>query len=112
MKIDGYRFGEIIIDGRRYTSDVLIMPDKVLSWWRKAGHAVAVADLVEAISVQPEFLIIGTGAYGVVRVLPEVKSFLAREGVVLIAAPTAEACCRYNELAAKHRVVAGLHLTC
>jgi len=112
VKIEDYRFGEIVIDGRRYTSDVLILPDRVLSWWRQTGHAVAVADLTAALKAQPEYLIIGTGAYGAVRVLPEVEDFLAQSGITLVTLLTAEACRRYNELAVKFRVVAGLHLTC
>ena len=112
MRIESYRFGEIIIDGKRYTSDVLILPDRVLSWWRKAGHAVTVADLAEAIAARPEMIILGTGAYGVVRIAPEVEKFLAAEGIQLVAAPTGEACQKYNVYAGKHRVAAGLHLTC
>lgn len=112
VRIDSYRFGEIVIDGKRYTEDVLILPAKVLSWWRKTGHAVVVEDLKEALAAQPEIIVLGTGAYGVVRVAPEVEKFLATKGIKLIAAPTSEACQKYNEFAGKYRVVAGMHLTC
>ena len=29
-RVEAYSFGEIIIDGKRYTSDVIIRPDGVL----------------------------------------------------------------------------------
>jgi len=37
--IESYKFGEILIDGVTYTSDVIIYPDSVdFKWWRKEGH--------------------------------------------------------------------------
>ena len=45
MKIDSYSFGRIVINGKTYTSDVIIFPDKVdASWWRKEGHLLQLAD--------------------------------------------------------------------
>ena len=39
MRIDRYAFGNIVIDGKAYTKDVIIFPDRVYSpWWRKDGH--------------------------------------------------------------------------
>ena len=112
MKIENYRFGEVIINGKSYTSDVIVFPDRVVQWWRKAGHAVAIADLGEVIKAGPEILIIGTGAYGAVRIFPEVENFMASKGVKLIAVPSQQACERYSQLNREHRVVLALHLTC
>lgn len=110
--IDGYHFGQVIINGQKYTSDVIIFPERVVSWWRERGHTVAPSDLREAIAAQPQVLIIGTGAYGAVRVLPEVEKMLSSQGIRLIALPTGDACERYNRLRDTQRVVAALHLTC
>jgi len=110
--IDSYRFGTIVVDGKKYTEDIIVFPDRIASWWRQAGHTVAVADVKEMAAAAPEILIIGTGAYGAVRVLPEVESFLSAKGIKLLALPTREACERYNRLRDKHSVVAALHLTC
>lgn len=112
MKIDSYRFGEIVINGKRYSHDVMVFPACVTRWWRKTGHEVAVADLNEIIAAGPEILIIGTGAYGAVRILPETESFVASKGIKLIAVPSQQACERYNELRSKHQVAAAFHLTC
>lgn len=39
--IDSYQFGKIIIDGKIYTSDIIIYPDRVeAGWWRREGHAL------------------------------------------------------------------------
>ena len=111
--IDSYQFGQIVINGKKYTSDVIIFPDRVKeNWWRKTGHQLCLEDIAEVITENPEVLIIGTGASGLVRVLPEVKQSLEAQGIQLIAQPTNEACNLYNQLCHSQRVVAALHLTC
>jgi len=98
--IESYRFGHVEINGRAYTSDVIIYPDHVdASWWRREGHRLGIADLKEALAAQPEVLIVG-------------KEHLARLGVELRALSTDEACKQYNDIASHKRVVAALHLTC
>ncbi|MBE0466283.1 MAG: hypothetical protein IBX71_03550 [Candidatus Desulforudis sp.] len=112
MIINDYRFGQIVIDGEKYTSDVIILPERIVSWWRRTGHSVAAADLREVVAARPEMLVIGTGAYGAVRVPLGTEEFLVSQGIALIALPTAKACEKYNQLREKRRVVAALHLTC
>jgi len=37
--IEHYSFGRIVIDGKEYTKDLIIYPDKIrANWWRKEGH--------------------------------------------------------------------------
>ncbi|HIE53378.1 MAG TPA: hypothetical protein EYP85_16620 [Armatimonadetes bacterium] len=111
--IESYSFGSIAIDGRRYTADVIVYPDRVdASWWRKEGHRLDPADLQEALAAQPEVLVVGTGCYGCMKVPPETAEFVRQQGVELIAARTSEAVQKYNALASSKRVVAALHLTC
>jgi hypothetical protein len=33
-KIDSYEFGRIVIDGREYRADVIILPERVVADWR------------------------------------------------------------------------------
>ena len=111
--VDSYQFGQIVISGKKYTSDVIIFPDRVIdSWWRKSGHQLCLDDIAEVIAENPEVLVVGTGASGLVKVLPEVKQSLEAQGIKLIAQPTSEACSIYNQLCQSQRVVAALHLTC
>ncbi len=50
MKIEHYSFGTITIDGKSYTSDVIIYPERVdSSWWRKQGHSLHIVDLKDVI---------------------------------------------------------------
>ena len=111
--IDSYSFGKIVIGGKTYTSDVILYPDKVdESWWRKDGHLLQKEDLIDVIQYNPEVLIVGTGAYGLMKVPDETKQFLEAKEIELIAEETGKACKTYNELKEKRKVIAAFHLTC
>jgi hypothetical protein len=111
--IDSYRFGEIVINGRKYTSDLIIFPDRVQDdWWRDESHKLTLKDITGILGEKPEILLVGTGAPGMMRVLPEVERELEAGDIQLIVQPTGEACDIYNRLAPTQRVIAALHLTC
>lgn len=113
MRIDDYSFGKIVIEGKYYTSDVIIYPDRVNSnWWRKEGHELAVQDIEEVLREKPEILIVGTGSPGLMKVSSQTELRLRDEHIELIAKPTREACGIFNRLTSTRRVVACLHLTC
>ena len=114
MRIEDYRFGRIMIDGEAYSSDVIVSPEGVdASWWRKKGHELCCDDLEPVLASSPEVLVIGTGAYGLVKVLPEARRLMEENSDQVHVLPTTEACNRFNELARTgRRVVAALHLTC
>lgn len=113
MKIDFYTFGKIIIDGKTYSQDVVIFPDKVESpWWREEGHRLQKKDITPFLKEKPELLIIGTGYYGVMEVPDEVKHYLDSQGVNYFIEKTQIACDKYNEVAKDKKVIALLHLTC
>jgi len=112
--IESYDFGEILIDGRRYTSDVIVFHDHVKAdWWRREGHRLSAEDLEEAMREKLNVIVIGTGYSGLMRVPAETKTFVESKGVELITQKTADACKTFNRLATSGRkVVAALHLTC
>lgn len=114
MQIEDYRFGRIVIDGKTYTSDVIVFPEHVKSnWWRKEGHRLHPADLEDVIQTNPKVLVVGTGHAGLMRVPPETEEYLEEQGIELKAERTAAACQTYNQLSqAGEKVVAALHLTC
>lgn len=113
-KIESYEFGRVVVDGREYRADVIILPERVVAdWWRVEGHGLAREDLKEVVAAKPKTLIVGTGAYGVVNVADGTVDYLESHGIKVEAYETAKAVRRYNELAASgERVAAGLHLTC
>ncbi len=112
MRIDGYQFGQIKVEGKEYRHDVIIYPERLEKWWRREGHKVYPEDIKEAVKEKPAVLVIGTGDSGLVEVMEETKEYLAQEGIELMAEPTAKAVEIYNQLADRKKVIAALHLTC
>ncbi|MGQ9538940.1 MAG: Mth938-like domain-containing protein [Candidatus Bathycorpusculaceae bacterium] len=114
--IDSYDFGVMVVNGKRYTSDLIVFPEKVVSgWWRKEGHKLYVEDLKEVFSHAPlpEVLVVGTGYSGLVKVLPEVEKALKEHGIELVVQPTVKAYKTFNEFLRAGRLVVGaFHLTC
>ena len=111
--IDSYQFGRIVIDGKAYTSDVIIYPDQVTDqWWRKEGHGLSVDDLGDALDCRQEAIVVGTGDPGIMRVLPETEKLIKSRGIKLVIEPTREACQTFNQLSSTQKVFALLHLTC
>jgi hypothetical protein len=104
-----------VIDGKNYTRDVIILPDRVLDgWWRKESHQLYLEDLTEVFQVQsqPEILIIGTGYAGLMKIAVEVEE-VELKGIKLITEPTKQACKTFNKIKdSERRVIAAFHLTC
>ena len=102
-QVDDCSFGRIVIDGQEEHADVIRLPNRTVSHWRRRqGHELVIDDLAEALSELPERLLIGTGAG------PDAPRGPRRRVEVL---PTPQAVRRYRELDPK-RTAAALHLTC
>ncbi len=115
MHIDSYQFGEIVVDGVSYSSDIIILSGSVRSdWWRKRGHSLSVGDIESIIASKPSMLIVGCGASGLMQVPEQTRQFLqVQHNIQLEAFSTSEAVRRFNELSkASVNVAAALHLTC
>ncbi|MDH5202267.1 MAG: MTH938/NDUFAF3 family protein [Nitrospirota bacterium] len=113
MKIEHYSFGKIIIDGKTYTSDVIIYPERVdSSWWRERGHYLQLIDLTDAINAGPEILIIGTGYFGKMAVPKETISHLKSKGIEVHVERTKKAVELFNTFQNDKVVIAAFHLTC
>lgn len=114
--IESYEFGSIVINGKKYTKDLIVFPEKILeNWWRKEGHMLNVEDLKEIFEqkTKPEILVVGTGYYGIIKISSEVNEILKAQAIKLIAQPTKEACQTFNKLLETNkRVVGAFHLTC
>ncbi len=114
MKIEEYSFGEIVVNGKKYTSDLIILPNKVVeNWWRKEGHKLHIEDLKEVLEKEEiKTLIVGTGYSGYMEILPETRNYLEKKGVKVVSAKTGEAVKFFNKLSKKGKTAAALHLTC
>lgn len=114
MHIDAYQFGRIVIDGKEYTQDVIIHPDRIeAGWWRRQGHLLHEEDLASLLQQPPEVLVIGNGFAGVMRVPGELVAKLKAQGMDVHVCHTRAAVKLYNQLqGGDKQVAAALHLTC
>jgi hypothetical protein len=112
VRIDHYEFGQIVVDGRQETKDLIILPERVVrNWWRHDGHALVLDDLVEILDELPAHLVLGTGADGRMRPDPDTIRQLQERGVTVEALPAGQAVRRFGQLHPAN-TAAALHLTC
>ena len=112
-KVESYEFGRMVVDGRTYTDDVILLPDRVVpDWWRDQGHRLSIEDLDDVLAAEPEVLVVGTGANGMMTVPRETRQAVEEAGVELKVARTGEAWHSYNDLQNKRRTAGAFHLTC
>jgi hypothetical protein len=112
MRIEGYSFGRVLVDGEEHTKDVIVLPSRVVGdWWRRDGHSLVLEDLEEVLEELPERLIVGTGAYARMRPDPRAIERLRERDVEVESLPTPDAVERFGELDPS-RTAAALHLTC
>jgi hypothetical protein len=116
MRIDGFTFGSIRIDGVVYDHDVVIARGRVRKRKKKASKPFRDAFGHTPLSVEEDIpwdcrcLVVGTGAEGALPVMDEVKAEAGRRGVALVTTPTREA---IRELQAEPKSTnAILHVTC
>ena len=114
MRIDSCSFGFLVIDGKTYTSDLIIYPEGsvVGSWRRKRGHQLSSGDIPALIKAAPEIIIAGTGVNGLVKPEKELEKFLSKQGITFIAKPNQKAMEVFNELSSEKKIGACFHLTC
>jgi hypothetical protein len=111
--IDSYRFGEIVVDGKKFAGDIIIACDGSISnWWRREGHVLNIEDLEGVLEEGLEVLVIGTGSSAGMSVPGETRARITSLGIELIAERTDSACKRYNSFFGKKEVAAAFHLTC
>jgi hypothetical protein len=115
MHIDRFSFGTVRIDGSTYEQDVVIDRGEVCK--RKKAPSKRFRDefghtpvsIEERIPWKCRRLVIGTGAYGQLPVMDEVKREAERRHVALIMVPTREA---IRLIEKESGVNAILHVTC
>lgn len=112
--IESYSFGRMTIDDILYTKDVVIFPDgSILSpWWRQQSHVLALNDLTDLLAANPDIIVCGTGAMGVMKPAAGLKESLAARNIEFITARSVRAVEIYNELSGKTSVGGCFHLTC
>jgi hypothetical protein len=117
MQVQLLRFGSIEVEGRKFQNDIVIGGGRVRKRKKKPskpyrdeyGHTPLSAD--EELPWGGDRLIIGTGAYGSLPIMPQVLEEADRRGVDVTAIPTEDAC-RLIASLDPSEVHAVLHVTC
>lgn len=115
MHFDKFSFGTLRIDGSRYEQDVVIDRGEVRKRKKtpsrkfrdEFGHTPL--SIKEKIPWKCDRLVIGTGAYGRLPVMKEVKLEAKRRHVELVIVPTSEAIRLMEKESAANAI---LHVTC
>ena len=117
-RIDKLSFGSIIIDGKKFSRDVLIFSDGTVKK-RKSGflmfgsHNIKKKEIEELTRGEPETIIVGTGTNGKANVSADVESWAKEKNLDFIVEPSYEAAATLNELIGQSKKVAALiHITC
>lgn len=101
----GYGEGFVQLNGERRESSLLVLPERVMAWPPASFEALAEAHFALIAELQPEIVLLGTGA----RLRfphPRLTESLARAGIGLEVMDVQAACRTYNILMAEERVVA------
>lgn len=116
--IDKVGFGRISVNEKEYSHDIVIYPsgkvERRKKWISKekygTSHKLDPEELKEYLKEDFEVLVVGTGIYGMLSLLPESKKLI--EGKEIIERPTPEAAQLFNELREKKKTLAIFHITC
>ena len=113
--ITSYSFGRIVVDGREFRKDLIILPDGSIHhpWWRETGHRLSLADIGPVLEAAPEILVVGMGSPGLMKPESGLVIQLADRGITVKAKSTRKAVLMYNALReGGEDVAACFHLTC
>jgi uncharacterized protein len=109
--ITGYTDDSIAINHRQYSSNLIVLPDTLITDWVSASKiALTINNLTEndferIVSLQPEVVLLGTGKTH--RFLhPRTSALLISQGISLECMSTSAACRTYNILMSEGRKVA------
>jgi hypothetical protein len=116
MRFEAFSFGSIRIDGTTYKHDVVVDRGEILKRKKKVskrfrdeyGHTPLSVE--EKIPWKCRRLIIGTGAYGSLPVMEEVKLEAERRQIELLVLPTKDALELLNKQPEDTNAI--LHVTC
>jgi uncharacterized protein len=110
-RIDAYAPGRIVVDGRAYRVGLAVSPSRILeSWGPVEPDELAPPHIAALLDLDPEVIVVGTGARQVFP-HPAILAAAYARGVGVEVMDTGAACRTYNILASEgRRVTAGLLL--
>ncbi len=117
-KINSFNFGFIVVDGRQYVCDGLILPDgnvkeREPGRGRLGSHTITESEVSKIIIEQPDIVVIGTGMSSLARLDADAENCMLRANVNHVVLPSFQAVEKFNQLIDEgKRVAALIHVTC
>ena len=97
IAITHYSLGKIVIDGKKYNTDITIFPNKSIEYWKTDDHnLIQVKDIRRALNFCTTKIIIGIGAKRKGAVGKEVADFAKQNGIELCIINTYDAVRLFN----------------
>lgn len=114
-KIDSYKFGHIVIDGKPYDYDLFILPDGTVEDRKpsKGKHKITAREVARLRDLPADVVTIGTGAYGNAGLTGKATKFLKESGFTPRVLHSPQAVDEFNHATDEgKRVAALMHITC
>lgn len=110
-QIQSFSKGKVVVNGKTYTSSLIISPDRVLEKWNPQDvTSITDSDLLQLLDCNPSIILLGTGERSVILPAKQLTSLLDRQ-FHIECMNTAAAIRTYTVLISEGRnVVAGLIL--
>ena len=103
--ITGYGEGYVMVNGQRYESSLIVLPDRVVAWDATGFDALSPEHFLSLKDLRAEILLLGTGPKQRFP-HPRLTAPLAEAGIGLEVMDLKAACRTYNILVAEERKVA------
>ena len=109
--IESLEYGEIVLEGKTYYSDMIISWDGMKEMLAKT-HCLTLDELKSVLKRKPEAIVIGVGLEGTVKIHPEISSLLKKRKISLFVDRTINAKEIYNAFhQVGKKVIAIIHVT-
>ncbi len=105
--IDEYKFGMFKIDGKKYYDDVKILNNRI-KLWECHSRVITSTDIDELLVTNPQVIIIGLGAGGLISVADDVRDTLRMRKIAFFAEKNLKACDLYNKALREGKRVAAI----
>lgn len=110
-RVSHYTFGEIVIDGKKYTEDVVLYPDGSIALWPEDLHTMYKSDFTEIINSGVKVIIYGSGETGAAFMPKKIVKLIESKGIELQIFETMDAIELYNKTS-EQDLLAIFHLNC
>ncbi len=111
VDIDSVKFGEIVVKGKTYFSDMIVWWDEKIEY-RDKIHVFDMSEFLKLVERAPEIIVIGLGMQKSLKILPEVEQVAADKGIEIFSEISSKAAEIFNAfLADGKKAVAVIHST-